>query len=71
MPDHSDAQVSSRNKDVSWYSSDIGELSPATKELLHSYSGIPEDQIIPHILKVVRAQDPKPPSLVAPTAATR
>lgn len=39
-----------------WYKERPTELSSSTKDLLLNYSGIPEDQIIPHICKVVRGE---------------
>ena len=55
MADHPDKQVGERDKGVPWYTKDeeLQDLSPSTKELLQSYSGISEDQILPHIYKVV------------------
>lgn len=54
MSDHPDSQVSHRDKNVPWYNEYLEDLNPGTRELLESYSEIPQDQILPHIYKVVR-----------------
>ena len=53
MSDHPDTQIGGRDKNVPWWSDELQELSPSTKELLMSYSGISSDQVLPHIYKVV------------------
>ena len=38
----------------SWYSNDLPDLAPGTRELLVNYSKVPEDQIEHHISAIVR-----------------
>ena len=48
------AKVEPFSKDVPWYYKEIGEFSPACRELLEKYSHIPPEEAIPHILEIVR-----------------
>jgi len=53
MTDKPDRQIGDRDRSVPWYNERLEELNDGTRELLESYSGIPKDQVMPHIYKVV------------------
>lgn len=53
MTDSSDRQIGDRDRSVPWYNEHLEKLSDGTRELLENYSGIPKDQVLPHIYKVV------------------
>ncbi|MCJ1381828.1 hypothetical protein MMC17_004939 [Xylographa soralifera] len=44
--------VAARPTDVPWYSPDLEAISPAARELLEKYSGIPAEEVLPHVLKI-------------------
>ena len=45
----------SSNKNVPWFTRDVddSEISKSARELLQTYSGIPADEVLPHILAMV------------------
>lgn len=47
---------STKAKDVPWYHEEIKEsdFPEKTFEILEKYSGIPHDQVIPHVTSIVR-----------------
>ena len=53
-PPDGQAKVDQYSKDVPWYHKELGDLSPACRELLENYSHIPADEVIPHVLELVR-----------------
>jgi len=48
------AAVGSRDKTVAWYNPKLENVPKQTKDLLKTYSQIPEEEIEAHIHKVVR-----------------
>ena len=53
--------IKAQNKNVQWYKADLETVSPQARELLENYSHIPPDEVIPHILKIVRPHQTSPP----------
>lgn len=49
-----DQQVESRSTQVPWYTADLETISEPARQLLETYSKIPPDQVIPHIIRIVR-----------------
>lgn len=47
------AKRASGSKDLPWYKAELGDFSPACRELLETYSHIEPDQVNAHILDVV------------------
>ena len=47
--------IGSKDKSVGWYDPPITAVSPAVRDLLEGYAGIPADEVIPRILEVVCA----------------
>lgn len=47
--------IGSKDKSVGWYDPPITEVSPAVRDLLEVYAGIPAEEVIPRILEVVRS----------------
>jgi hypothetical protein len=45
--------VGSKDKTVGWFNKTAPELQPAARELLEKYAGIPEDQVVDHVLNIV------------------
>jgi hypothetical protein len=45
--------VGSRDKTVAWYHPTLGNLPPQTRDLLKTYSQIPESEMETHIYKIV------------------
>ena len=55
MPDQPEIKQSLRGssgKNVSWYKHDLTSIPEPTRHLLETYSHIPSDQVIPHILAI-------------------
>ena len=50
----SQAPMGTRSKDSPWYDKEIEELQPAARELLEKYAGVPSQDVLPHIYKLVR-----------------
>ena len=50
-----DEEIGSRSKDVGWYDNEIEELNARARELFEKYSGIPPEQVLPHIYEIVRS----------------
>ncbi|KAG8844236.1 hypothetical protein FRB96_003240 [Tulasnella sp. 330] len=46
------AQVDSRDKGLVWYNDDTSELTQSTRAFLEKYTGLPSDQVIPHVLDI-------------------
>lgn len=44
------------NKDVAWYIKEPDNLRSTCRELFENYSHIPSEEVIPHILEVVRLE---------------
>lgn len=55
-PRHGEESSEERRKDVQWYQKEIREdqVHASTREILEKYSGIAPDEVVPHILKIVR-----------------
>ncbi len=53
--ENSRLRIGSRDKNVSWYNSNLEALTAAQRDLFENYSHIPPNVVIPHILRVVRA----------------
>lgn len=64
-----DIHAGGDNLSLPWYKERPAELSSSTKDLLLDYSAIPEDQIIPHICKVVRGEQGE--AITAPLISAR
>jgi hypothetical protein len=48
------AKIASREKDVPWYNPNLGNnLGKSARELLESYSKIPDGEIEAHVYKIV------------------
>lgn len=48
-------KVSTRDKDVPWYTTSIGEqLGPAARDLLEKYARLAPEEVESHIYKIVR-----------------
>ena len=45
----------SSDKDVPWFTHDVDDskISQSARELLQTYSGIPPDKVLPHVLAMV------------------
>ena len=43
---------------VSWYTEDVRSIPSEARDLLESYSKIPSDQVIPHVLSLVSLTSP-------------
>lgn len=56
------AATNTGSKDVPWYLKDLDlqKLHEPAQELLREYSGIPSDQILSHVLELVRRKAPVP-----------
>jgi SAM-dependent methyltransferase len=52
--ENSRLRIGSRDKNVGWFNSNLESLTPAQRDLFETYSHIPPDRVIPHILEVVR-----------------
>lgn len=48
-----DARVGTRDKSVAWYSSTL-LLTDGARQLLDNYSKIPSEEVVDHVLKIVR-----------------
>lgn len=46
----------SNDKDVPWFTKDVDDsnIGEAARELLETYSGIPAEEVLPHVLAIVR-----------------
>lgn len=38
---------------VAWYAPELSNISGAARKLLEEYSGVPPEQVVPHVLEVV------------------
>jgi hypothetical protein len=50
---HTESKVDNGSKDVSWDNQDLVNLTPSTRELLETYSGIPASSVEDHVRKIV------------------
>ena len=50
-----DLRMGSRDKRVGWYTATLDNVSDVQRDLLESYSKIPAERVIPHILEIVSA----------------
>ena len=41
------------DQDVPWYTEELQDLTPSARKLLETYSRIPPDQVVSHILAIV------------------
>lgn len=48
-----DLRMGSRDKRVGWYTATLDNVSDVQRDLLESYSKIPAERVIPHILEIV------------------
>jgi hypothetical protein len=48
--------IGSRDKNVLWYNPELVTLTEAQRDLFENYSHIATEEVIPHILKVVRVR---------------
>lgn len=55
-PPEINSDVKSREKDVHYYTADLETVNEPARRLLEKYSGIPPDQVVPHILEIVSHQ---------------
>ena len=53
----------SNDKNVPWFTKDVDDsnIGKAARELLETYSGIPAEEVLAHVLAIVR--DRQPPTL--------
>lgn len=47
----------STDKGVPWYTDDIKEIPDKAREFVQSYTGLPADSVVPHIVKIVSRSD--------------
>ena len=47
-------QVDPQIKELAWYKEDVTAISEPARHLLETYSGIPADEVVPHVLAIVR-----------------
>ena len=57
-------EASSNPEEKAWYTKDVTMISPEARQLLESYSRIPPDQVIPHVLNLVRTASCPQPSFL-------
>ena len=47
------AAVGTKDKRVSWYQTELEEVSPQARSILETYCKLPSDEVLPHILSIV------------------